>query len=76
MFSTSVAMTSHKQKVAQKFYKRKQMYTHRINNINLYTSNLYKFVHTELVHVSIVLNGSAHVFLNLKKKTKQTIPKK
>jgi hypothetical protein len=35
-FSTSVAMTSHKhkQKVAQKFYKRKQN-----ANINLYTSN-------------------------------------
>ena len=35
-FSTSVAMTSHKhkQKVAHKFYKRKQN-----ANINLYTSN-------------------------------------
>ena len=33
-FSTSVAMTSHKQKVAHKFYKRKQN-----ANINLYTLN-------------------------------------
>ena len=33
-FSTSVAMTSHKQKVAHKFNKRKQN-----ANINLYTSN-------------------------------------
>jgi hypothetical protein len=40
-FSTSVAMTSHKhkQKVSLKFYKRKQIYTHRISNINLYTLN-------------------------------------
>jgi hypothetical protein len=48
-FSSSVAMTSHKQKVAPKFYKRK-----------------YKFVHTELVQVSMILNGSAHGFLDLK----------
>jgi hypothetical protein len=33
-FSTSIVMTSHKQKVAHKFYKRKQN-----ANINLYTSN-------------------------------------
>ena len=40
-FSTSVVMTSHKhkQKVAQKFCKCKQIYTHQISNINFYTSN-------------------------------------
>ena len=31
----------------------------------------YKFVHTELVPVSMILNGSGHVLLNLKKNNKQ-----
>ena len=33
----------------------------------------YKFVHIELVHVSMILNGSAHVFLNLNKNNKQSL---
>jgi hypothetical protein len=65
-------MTSHKhkQKVAQKFYKRKQN-----ANINVYTSNWqYKFVHTEFVQISMILIGSAYVLWNLKEK-QQKIPK-
>jgi hypothetical protein len=33
-------------------------------------------VHTELVQLSMILNGSGHVFLNLKKKTNKQSPKK
>ena len=33
----------------------------------------YKFVHIELVHMSMKLNGSAHVFLNLNKNNKQSL---
>jgi hypothetical protein len=33
----------------------------------------YKFVHIELVHVSMILNGSAHMFLNLNKNNKQSL---
>jgi hypothetical protein len=48
-FSTSFAMTSHKQKVAQKFYKRKQMYTHRI-------SNIYRLIHG-LFYIALVISS-------------------
>ena len=50
-FSTCVAMTSHKhkQKVAQKFYKRKQIYTHRI-------SNIYRLIH-DLFHIALVISS-------------------
>jgi hypothetical protein len=48
-FSTSVAMTSHKQKVAQKFYKRKQIYAHPI-------SNIYRLIHG-LFHIALVISS-------------------
>ena len=50
-FSTSFAMTSHKHKpkVAQKFYKRKQIYTHRI-------SNIYRLIHG-LSHIALVISS-------------------
>jgi hypothetical protein len=59
--STSLAMTSHKhkQKVAQKFYTRKQ--------------NAYINLYTELVQVSMILNGSAHVLFEFEKNNKQSL---
>jgi hypothetical protein len=50
-FSTSFAMTSHKHKpkVAQKFYKRRQIYTHRI-------SNIYRLIHG-LFHIAFIISS-------------------
>ena len=51
-FSTFVAMTSHKhkQKVAEKFYKCKQIDTHRI-------SNIYRLIH-DLFHIALVISSN------------------
>ena len=63
MFPTSVALTSTQTQTES-----------GTEVLQMQAECIYKFAHTKLVQVSMILNESAHVLLNLKK-TQQTIKK-